>query len=131
MLRAAIELMDRSISLMQSAINDLAADPIASDDTMTKLAPVLVEMFCCRQVGEGFATVVNALLCAVQNHASSKWLDNQLQVAMKEPKHLREEPFLKCDQALDVIDNLEGVDLTPQPQAFEYLADWLDAESIR
>lgn len=126
----AIRVLDHIQVLLIRAGETLESDPIASDDFINRLVPFLTELFCCRSIGEGFAVVSNALLCAVQNHATEKWERVQLDAVFQQVARLRREPFLRFEGAIEVVENLEAVDLIPEPRAFDYLADWLDDKSV-
>jgi hypothetical protein len=129
--RQAIRIMGEAGTLLKSAIELLDSDPIASDDAMNHLTPLLTELFCCREIGQGFSSVSNALLCAVQNHATERWQRHQLIAVARELSGLRAEPFLRFENAIDAVERLESAGLVPEPKGFEYLSDWLDGESIR
>ena len=126
----AIRLLDRLQTLLIEALRTLDIDPITSDDFVNRLVPFLTELFCCRAIGEGFAAASNAILCAVQNHATKKWHRFELEAVLRQVVRLRREPFLKFEGAIEIVEQLEAASLIPEPQSFHYLADWLDDKSV-
>lgn len=106
-------------------------DPVASDDKMSQLFPILLELFCCRELGEGFAAVINGLIHSVRNNASEQWDGTQLKEVASVIDSLRSEPYLNLDQAIAYLDRMERVELVPEPPELDILGDWLDGQSLR
>jgi hypothetical protein len=105
-------------------------DPISADDKMNRLLPVLKELFCCRELGEGFAATINSLICCVQNQGDAIWTGTQLKRFMDVLDSIRSEPYLQFESALTHIECLEAVGLLAEPRELEALSDWLDAQSL-
>jgi len=63
----ALRLLKLAIGRCQRAIDAQADDPMAADIEIQKIQMSLPELFCCRALGDGFGTIVNALICSLQN----------------------------------------------------------------
>ena len=106
-------------------------DPVSADDKMSRLVPVLTELFCCRALGEGFTCVSNGFLHSVRNNASQRWSGSQYKILSELLESLNSEPYLSFDRALGYLDKMESVGLLPEPAELDFLSDWLDAQSVR
>jgi hypothetical protein len=130
-LRVALRLLQDATDLLSVAVALRWTDLIGSDDKMNRLLPVLEELFCLRFIGEGFAAVINALVQAVRNNSNSVWSGPQLKAISEVLEAVRSEPYLPLEAVLDLTTVLESAGLVPEPREMTYLADCLDAESIR
>lgn len=129
-LRSALRLTESALALVEESAALRWSDPVGSDDRMNRLVPVLLELFCWRELGEGFAVVVNGLLCGVKNQVADTWNGPQLKAVHDVIYALRSEPYLDFDKAIRHVEQLEASGLTPEPRELEILADWLDAQSV-
>ncbi len=125
LLSSALQAIHEAIELLQEG------DPIGSDLAAQRLYGILVELFNCRRLGDGFGAVVNAIQCAIENL-------NGLPLDLKQTRAigqilttLRAEPYMAFSVAAVRLDGLEDVGLSISPQGFEYLAEWLDGQSLR
>lgn len=123
----ALRLLHASIARVNDAIEaEDAADVIGVANECMRLQVLLPELFCCRSLGDGFGAVVNSIFHALRNAAGSPLNQVQLRALRRALEKLRAEPFMRFDTAVDVTMSLEDSGFTVEPEAFEYLADWLD-----
>ena len=109
------------------ALND--GDEIAADSETQKVQVLLPELFCCRKLGDGFGTLINALISAFESLAGDPMALVQLRAVNHVFALLLDKPFLTTDDADQELEKLEAVDLNPYPAE---LVDFLSsAESIR
>ena len=88
---------------------------LQADTEMQKLQVLLPELFCCRSLGDGFGTIINALMSAFEGLGGD--IPNAAQiVAMRRMLELlSEKPFLSVDEADQQIELFEKVGLNPYP----------------
>jgi len=96
---------------------------------MLRLQVLLPELFCCREIGDGFGAIVNALKYSFANASGNLFTRGQLETIVRVLSTLSNEPFLRFETAVDLISDLEdsGLDVDP-PVIAELLAN--DVESV-
>ena len=132
-LDALSPILSRGIILLRSAlrcasdgVGALAAgDPIKADLQLQSLRPMLRKLFMCREIGDGFAAVVDALISSLQNNHGMPLLEPRFDAVQKALLQLRDQPFLSFAAAVNIIEDLERVGFSTEPPGFEHLADWL------
>ena len=81
------------------------------------------ELFCCRALGDGFGTIINAFISAFEDLSGNTPDLNQIRVMNVVFRHLEERPFLSADEASNEVDLLESVGLNPHPaELMEFLS---------
>lgn len=105
-------------------------DPIGSDLAVQRLFGPVTELFNCRRLGDGFATLVNALLCALENLGGSALTLPQISAIGRIVEMIRSEPYLDFSIASERLGILEEVGLATTPRGFDYLAEWLDGKGV-
>jgi hypothetical protein len=133
---AALRLLKLAIGRCQRAIDAHADDPMAADIEIQKIQMLLPELFCCRVLGDGFGTVINALICVFQNTDGNTIDPNQIRTLERVFQGLRDKPFLGATEADDTVELLESNGFNPYPaELVEFLSsdDRVDAsdESVR
>jgi hypothetical protein len=119
----ALGLLRLAIGRCQRAINAHPGDLMAADIEIQKIQMSLPELFCCRALGDGFGTSVNALICAFQNTEGNTLDQNQIRILEKVFKELRDKPFLSATEADDVVELLESSGFNPYPkELIEFLS---------
>jgi hypothetical protein len=119
----ALRLLRLAIGRCQRAMNVLTDDLMAADIEIQKIQMSLPELFCCRALGDGFGTSVNALICAFQNTEGNTLEQNQIRILEKVFKELRDKPFLSATEADDLVELLESNGFDPYPkELIEFLS---------
>lgn len=122
---SALSLLTQALQLSAEGAQLLPEDPIAADLNVQSLRPVLRKLFMCRQIGDGFAAVVNSLISALDNNRGIPLTEPRFSVVQKALLKLRDEPFLSFTSAISVIEDIERAGFSTEPPGFEQLADWL------
>jgi len=122
----ALALLDRAVEHIDHAIQlSNSDDCVGADDEFQRLGVLLPELFCCRDIGDGFGSVVNGLWSALQNLQGKAASPQQLVAFGHILRKIRNEPLLSEDTAVELLVSLEERDLTVEPPGFDILADWL------
>ena len=91
-------------------------DLVGSDDMMLHISSTLAELFCCREIGEGFAIIIVSLYHAFQNRDHGAFITiEQINCITKSVKTIRNEPFNSFHKSIDIVMELEdcGLNVTP------------------
>jgi hypothetical protein len=124
-LAAAIPLLDEAANRLSQALALLERDPFDADDHVNAVNGLLPELFACRRLGEGFATVVNSLWIALRNR--SEPVNREQMVALLQAINaLRSEPFLEFEKSLDFSDRLLAVGLPIFQRELDNIAELFD-----
>jgi hypothetical protein len=119
----ALRLLKLAIARCQRAIDAHADDPMTADIQIQKIQMSLPELFCCRALGDGFGTIVNALICALQNNDGNALDPNKIKVLKSVFTELREKPFLSAMEADESVELLESNGFYPYPkELIEFLS---------
>jgi hypothetical protein len=128
----AMRILDECLQRLNAASHAVqAGDLVAADDESQHLWPSLVELFCCRRLGDGFGMVVVALRHSFDNQAGMPFSLSQLQSLRLAFTSLRQEPFLLDDRAVQVVLELEATGLKTDVAALDHLADEDEEQSVR
>jgi hypothetical protein len=123
-LATGIKATDQSLAALRRG------EPIASDDAMIRLQMLLPELFCCRDLGDGFGSVINAIKISFDNAKGIPFNERQIVTIGQALNQIRNEPFLPFERAVDLITRLEDSGLIVEPGSFEALGDLLDVEGL-
>jgi hypothetical protein len=119
----ALRLLKLAIGRCKHALDALADDPMTADIAIQKIQMSLPELFCCRVLGDGFGTIVNALICALQNTDGNTLDQNQIRTLERVFKELRDKPFLSAPDSDDAVELLESNGFNPYPkELIEFLS---------
>jgi hypothetical protein len=125
-LRAALPLLAEAYELIFSARENYRYnDFIGSDDHISRLISMLPELFCCRDIGEGFAAIVSGTFYSLANLKGSPLNGEQLKSVLSAISVLQDEPFLSFDKSLDILDRMEEAGFDIEPSAFAVMSDIL------
>jgi len=122
-LRRALDLFGESIKLIESALALGDTDPIACDDQMQVFYSLLPELFCCRSLGDGFGSIVNAVQQAAVNQHGVPMNGKQMEILQSVLRSLRQGPFILHRDAVEMIMRLEDAGLIVDPPALSEIAD--------
>jgi glutaredoxin-related protein len=111
-LASALSLLAEGLAAIDGAIAARGeSDVVASDDRLMQFFALTPELFCCRDLGDGFSQAV-ASLCALHvNFDTVDISEEQLRALRRFVSGLREAPFLSLESAIDAQMKLEGVGL--------------------
>lgn len=119
----SLRLLKLATGRCQRAIDAYGEDLMVADSELQKVQMLLPELFCCRALGDGFGTVVNALICAFQNSDGNTFGQKQIRVLEDIFKELRDKPFLNVTKADDFVELLESSGFSPYPtELIEFLS---------
>jgi len=126
----ALRLLKIAVGRTERALKALIdGDAIASDSEVQKVQVLLPELFCCRSLGDGFGTIINAAMSAFESLRGEQLDLVQLRALNRVFSVLKDKPFLSADEADQQIEQLEAAHLNIHPPE---LLDFLSgAESIR
>jgi hypothetical protein len=118
---AARRLLAQVIERFEEASKEIDSDPVAADDNVQTCQPILAELFACRSIGDGFATVVNALLVALLNQDGELLTQKQISLITQSLKELSSHLFLTYESALRSLRGFKKAGLRIHPQALQHL----------
>lgn len=124
----AIELLIEGCQRLELALSAARiGDAIAADDEVQQLGALLPELFCCRQLGDGFGTVINSLQIALSNQHGNPLTERQISAALRAVRRIRNAPYLTFDQAVDAVIEMEDSGLFVDPANLSELVALADA----
>lgn len=108
-LRNGIDLLDESIDVLEQTKEAVEADDeLMAQDAVTRLRPVLMELFCCRDIGDGFGEIVRACQTVVLNLGDDTPSRDQVLELKWALTKLRREPFITFEDAVVRVIDLEN-----------------------
>ena len=111
-LRSGINLLDESIDVLEQAKDAVEEnDELMAQDAVTRLRPVLTELFICRDLGDGFAEIVRACQTAARNLGDNTPSLDQVVELKWALNRLRKEPFISFEDAIVLVMGLDNSDL--------------------
>lgn len=127
-----LELLKLASAQVDQAVGALRqSDQIAADDHILKLLGILEETFCLRDIGDGFASVINSCINAIRNLRGDLLSERQILAVGICLSALRRQPFCNDEVALAFIERLIDADLNVDSAPSEIIGDWLAGESVR
>ena len=124
LLGQALQRLDRAIDYCRSG------DPILADDQVNHLRVVLDELFCARELSEGFASVVNACSNGIRNLHGAMAEEKQLLALNSCVLALRKKPLISFDASLEMIDRLEASGFDVDAAGTDVVIDCFTNESL-
>ena len=120
----ALRLLTIAAGRCRRALDAIATnDMLAADTEIQKIQVVLPELFCCRVLGDGFGTIVNALMSAFETLSGNTPDVAQIRTMNQVFQLVKEKPFLSADEADEQVEKMESVGLSPYPpELVEFLA---------
>jgi len=96
---------------------------IAADDNVCHARALLTELFCCRDLGDGFGMLINGLMIAFENRRGIPLEATQVQSVVSSLERLLREPALDVNDAADELLALDSSGLQTDPAELDALAD--------
>jgi len=127
MLIRADQLLGESIDLLNETIEMLINDDlISSDDALQRFQALLPELFCCRELGDGFGAIINSIFHAIGNMEDTPMNDTQLRAILRILRRINTEPFIEYDEAMEELMSLETIGFEVLPPHLKFVADLLN-----
>lgn len=123
LLSQALQRVDRAID------HHRTNDPILADDQMHHLLVLLDELFCLREISEGFASTINACTNSLRNLHGEFANENGLLAINSCLLALKKKPLISFDDSLELIDRLEQAGFDTDTPGTDELVDWLSNEN--
>jgi hypothetical protein len=130
--RMALQLLSEARGRVDAASESIRnGAQIAADDSMQYLQAIVHELFCLRDIGEGYACIVNALISAFENLGQSPANEVQIRAIQHAIYGIEDAPFMSIEASLSLISKLDEAGFVTEPTEMKYLSDLLDDQSIR
>lgn len=102
-------------------------DLISSNDAILHILAILPELFLCKEISEGFGTIINALFDSMKNHDKNGVYSleqiNMIRICLK---RLATEPYIEFMDAIDIIMKLEETGFIVEPPHIEHFVEILN-----
>lgn len=123
----ALGLIGRCTGHIEAASTiDARRDFIGYDEELIRAKDSLRKLFALRDIGDGFAAVINAVLCAIANCEERVLSAKQFSSLLSVLRQLRKKPMMHFDSATPLLDELEDSDLDIEPPFIGALTGFLD-----
>ena len=130
-LRTAMVLLREVLESTEAALRLQAeGQVIAADDEMHHVQMTLPELFCCRALGDGFGAIVSALQSSFENLHGRPMTTQQVASVARAIGCLNIAPALPFESAIEQIEELERSGLAVDPEAVDFIAEWLIEQSV-
>lgn len=101
-------------------------DEVSSDNDIQHFLALLPELFCCRSIGDGFASIITSIYNSVINQSEIGLLSgNQIAKVLLLIEKIQNEPFLELDEAIDLILLLDDAGLNVEPKHLNRITEIL------
>jgi hypothetical protein len=81
-----------------------------------RLEPIFVELFCCREIGEGFANTVDSLINALHSCRTSSLTRDQMLAIRAALEALYQAPALTFEASLLLVEKLNDANFDTEPE---------------
>jgi len=126
-----LNLLDKSIENIRLAKQELEnGNEIYSDVYVLEFQGFLDELFCNRDLGDGFGIIINSFISIFENLKGSFLNLSQITTILRILVVFREKPFITENESLDFSQILEDADLNVEPSGFDNLVDFLTDEEL-
>lgn len=125
----ALNLSQRLRGSVDEAVAGVEADDAMRADECVRRARVelLPELFCLRELGDGFGMLVNAIMTSLHQLEEELPTLSQLRALRKAVEKLETEPFLRPNAAIEAIMELEDAGFDVDHPGLASLSDVLEA----
>ena len=126
-LTMAMQLLEEGIDYIKESVRTcVEEDWISSDDAVQRFQALLPEMFCCRDLGDGFGAIISSVYHAINNMNDATLNKRHLQAILYILKRIHSEPFIEYEEAVEEIMHLESAGFEVSPSHFKFVADLLN-----
>ena len=126
-LAITLNLLENNLEELKEAESAIrAGESLRSDDAIQRFQSRLPELFLYRSLGEGFASIINAITHSLENMRGEILTERQISALRSVLFAVRSAPFMSFKEAVGEIMELEDNGFVVEPQGFEAIVDWLD-----
>jgi hypothetical protein len=111
----ALELLKQAIEMLGQAMR--SENAIESDRFVQRAQLTLPKLFALRSIGDGFGVVINSLYFAFTNLNGTPMRPDQVKVAWRVLRELRNTPVMSLDQGIQRVEELEASGLEVDPSS--------------
>jgi hypothetical protein len=130
-LKTAVDLLDEAVEYLARAQSFLReGDDIAADDEIQKFHAALPELFCCRDLGDGFGTIVNAANIAINNQEGAFLNSRQVELLHSAIAEIRKNPFIPFQNVVSFLVAFQNADLAIDPPGLSVFAEGVNDENL-
>lgn len=104
--------------------NTSDGDRVASDNEISLLQADLPELFCCRQLSDGFGSIILGLFHALKNRSGAPLDQDHIFAISETIEALYNNPFMPFTDSLDYLDKISNSGLNVEPPEAEILGDF-------
>jgi hypothetical protein len=123
----ALNLIERARVALLDALNfDPSANFLQFDQEIMRARAVLLKAFMYRDIGDGYAAVVNAVIWALANRKPGLPSRRQISVISTSMERLISGPYIHFDTSMQILDDLEEADLDIEPPSLDILIEGFD-----
>jgi hypothetical protein len=123
----ALNLIERArVTLLDALNSDPTANFLQFDQEIMRARAILLKAFVYRDIGEGYAAVVNAVIWALANRKPGLPSRRQINVILTSMGRLISGPYIHFDTSMQILDDLEEADLDIEPPSLDILIEGFD-----
>jgi hypothetical protein len=123
----ALNLIERARVTLLDALNfDPSANFLQFDQEIMRARALLLKAFMYRDIGEGYAAVVNAAIWALANRKPCLPSRRQINVISASLQRLISGPYIHFDTSMQILDDMEEADLDIEPPSLDILIEGFD-----
>jgi hypothetical protein len=116
----AIKHCDRAIEYSHRSLT------MEVDSEIHHIQVLLPEVFCCRRLGDGFGAIVDSVQNALRQNRGLTLAGSKLRALHSILTVARNKPFIKFEEAVEVIIEFESNEFIVEPPGFDLFAELLD-----
>jgi len=105
---------------------DPTTDFFQFDQEIMRARAIFLKAFMYRDIGEGYAALVNAVIWALANRKHGSPSRRQINVISSSMERLISGPYLHFDTSMQIMDDLEEADLDIEPLSLDMLTEEFD-----
>ncbi|HTV07748.1 MAG TPA: hypothetical protein VMD97_01730 [Candidatus Aquilonibacter sp.] len=117
----AIQLTGECISSLGETLGFDPNDFLSIDSKLIQVRVTLRQLFALRSIGDGFGAVVNGCLWGLKNKDTETVSRRQIAALKAVLSEVKRKPLMHFDTAMSLLDDLESVDLSPEPDTLSDL----------
>ena len=120
----AIRLFEEARRDVEEALQHLdGGDTLGADDALMRFRALLPELFACRELGDGFAMVIGALIVAFHRHATESMTEPEIRAVRGALAQAQREPYMVEEVGSNTVDALEDAGLQVRLSGLDRLLD--------
>lgn len=125
-LHTALRLLGEGVKYLDDALSlHDEKDIVESDDRVQQLQQLLPELFCCRELGDGFAALILGIFHALQNQRGQPLTRDQVEGVRLALFRLREHPFMSLARAEEHLKAVDATEMNTFSERFSVIEEAL------